>query len=69
MKPHRQTFHVSLVHEGRWVVAQCLDVDVASQGRTETEAIRNLREALELHFSEPIATELPKLRGVRALVA
>ncbi|MBP6004829.1 MAG: type II toxin-antitoxin system HicB family antitoxin [Pyrinomonadaceae bacterium] len=42
--------------EGKWFVAQCLDVDVASQGRTEAEALANLREALELHFMPPVAS-------------
>ncbi len=40
---------------GVWV-AQCLEVDVASQGDTETEALKNLQEALELHFEAPVAT-------------
>lgn len=31
-------------------VAQCLDVDVASEGDTQDEAIANLKEALELYF-------------------
>lgn len=31
-------------------VARCLDIDVASDGDTEEEALANLREALELFF-------------------
>ena len=31
-------------------MAQCLEVDVASQGETEEEALANLEEALELFF-------------------
>jgi hypothetical protein len=38
--------------EERLFVAQCLDVDLASQGATEEEAIANLREALELAQEE-----------------
>jgi len=34
-------------------VAQCLEVDVASQGETEEEALANLKEALELFFESP----------------
>ena len=34
--------------ENNWFIAQCLKVDVASQGETEEEALANLREALEL---------------------
>ena len=47
-------------------MAQCLDVDVASQGRTEDEALENLREALELHFEEPRATLTPVTRKIEA---
>jgi predicted RNase H-like HicB family nuclease len=35
-----------------WYVARCLDVEVASQGRTIDEALDNLREALELYFED-----------------
>ena len=42
-------------------VAQCLDVDVASQGSSEEEALEALKEALELHFSPPSATTLPRI--------
>jgi predicted RNase H-like HicB family nuclease len=54
--------------EGSWFVAQCLEVDVASQGRTRTEAVRNLREALELHFEEPQATIVPKIERIEVEV-
>jgi predicted RNase H-like HicB family nuclease len=40
----------SLTREGEGYVAQCLEVDVASQGDTLEEAISNLKEALELYF-------------------
>ncbi len=49
-----QKFTASVSKEGNWFVAQCLEVDVASQGETEDEALGNLREALELHFEPPI---------------
>ncbi|WP_459178172.1 type II toxin-antitoxin system HicB family antitoxin [Leptospira santarosai] len=49
-------------------VAQCLEVDVASQGGTEEEALSNLQEALELHFEDPVATVLPEIKKVQAEV-
>jgi predicted RNase H-like HicB family nuclease len=49
----------SVWQEGEWFVAQCLEVDVASQGETAEEAVSNLKEALELHFEPPCATVLP----------
>ena len=53
----KRKFTASICREGSWYVAQCLEVDVASQGYTEQEARRNLREALELHFEEPRARQ------------
>jgi predicted RNase H-like HicB family nuclease len=51
-----QEFTATVRQEGEWFVAQCREVDVASQGLTEDEALDNLREALELHFEPPRAT-------------
>lgn len=52
----KRSFTASVWREGEWFVAQCLEVDVASQGESEEEALTNLREALELHFEPPVAT-------------
>ncbi len=60
MKTH--TFTACISQEGRWLVAQCLEVDVASQGKSEDGAIDNLREAIELFFEDPHPTVIPKLR-------
>ena len=38
--------------EGKFYVAQCLNVDVSSFGKTKQEALRNLDEALELSFED-----------------
>lgn len=38
--------------EGKYYVAQCLNVDVSSFGDTESEALANLKEALELYFED-----------------
>jgi predicted RNase H-like HicB family nuclease len=52
--------------EGDWYVSQSLEVDVASQGETEKEALVNLKEALELHFEPPQPTRPPKVRTIEA---
>ncbi len=62
----KRPFNASITREGDWFVAQCLEVDVASQGRTEQETLENLREALELHFAPPRATAAPQVRQVEA---
>ena len=62
----KRQFSASVSKEGDWQVAQCLEVDVASQGETEDEALENLREALELHFEQPRATVIPQVKKVEA---
>jgi len=60
----KQQFSAHVWKEGDWFIAQCAQVDVASQGRTEEEALANLREALELYFESPVATIIPKLASI-----
>jgi predicted RNase H-like HicB family nuclease len=55
----KQTFIAGVWREGDWVVAQCREVDIDSQGQTEDEALANLKEVLELHFEPPVATVYP----------
>ena len=43
-------FTARVHQEGAWFIAQAVEVDVASQGESEGEALANLREALELYF-------------------
>ncbi len=64
----KRQFKATVWQEGEWFVAQCLDIDVASQGKTEQEALENLREALELHFEEPRATVAPRTVTLEAEV-
>ena len=55
--------------EDDWFIAQCLEVDVASQGETPEAALDNLREALTLHFMPPVATALPDIRAIEVELA
>lgn len=55
----RKLSYVAFSEDGVFV-ARCLDVEVASDGPTEKEAIANLQEALELYFEE-IETSLTDL--------
>lgn len=64
----KRPFAATVWREGEWYVAQCLEVDVASQGETEQEALSNLKEALELHFESPRATRPPAIRTVEVEV-
>ncbi len=64
----KRPFAAPVWREGDWYVSQCLEVDVASQGETEEEALANLKEAMELHFEPPAATRPPKIRTIEVEV-
>lgn len=53
--------------EGRLFVAENPETGVASQGRTETEALLNLKEAVSLYLEEATTPKLPKVT-IRPLV-
>ena len=38
--------------EGKYFVAQCLNIDISSFGETKEEALKNLDEALNLYFED-----------------
>ncbi|MEH1798564.1 type II toxin-antitoxin system HicB family antitoxin [Nostoc sp.] len=61
----KRTFTASVWQEENWFVAQCLEIDIASQGETETEALANLEEALSLHFEPPVATVVPQIKTLQ----
>lgn len=60
----KRVFTASIGQEGVWYIAQCIEVDVASQGASEGEALDNLRDALELYFTPPVATIVPRVRAI-----
>ena len=47
--------------EGKYYVAQCLNVDVSSFGKTRAEAMKNLNEALDLYFEDHKQRTFPKV--------
>jgi len=50
--------------EAPYYVAQCLNVEVSSFGESAEEAIRNLREAVELSFEDNSAVEFREVSEV-----
>lgn len=64
----KRPFAATVWREGGWYVSQCLELDIASQGETEEQALANLREALELHFDPPVATDPPKAQMIEVEV-
>jgi predicted RNase H-like HicB family nuclease len=53
------TVKVAVCADDDWIVARCLELDVATQGATEEEAIANLNEALTLQFIAPSSSPEP----------
>ena len=46
----RRTFTARVWPENGWFIAQAIEIDIASQGESEREALANLREAIELYY-------------------
>ena len=49
-------YSVIIEKEENWYVAKCIDNNIASQGKTIEDALKNLKEAIELYYEdeEPI---------------
>ena len=60
----KRPFAATVWREGRWYVSQCLELDVASQGDTEEEALANLQEATDLYL-ESFPQTLKKPAAIR----
>ena len=56
---------VVVYREDDGYVAQCLNVNVASEGDNEDTALANLREALELYFEDEDRQEITPVAGAR----
>lgn len=54
--------------EGKWYVSQCVEIDVASQGRTEDEALRNLQEAIVLYLQDDATGKMKKPPTLRKVL-
>ncbi len=61
----KRELEVVIYQEDDGYVAQCLNVNVASDGDTEAEALANIREALELYFEDEPEPEVMPVGHVR----
>lgn len=50
--------------EGKYYVAQCLNIDVSSFGKTKKAALKNLQEAVELFFEDIKRPRIQKIERV-----
>jgi len=51
--------HALVWKEGKYFVAKCLEIEVASQGESKKEALANLKEAVELYLEDEKINKLP----------
>lgn len=62
MKQIKSQFFTNVVwKEDKYFVAQCLNVDVSSFGKTHEEALKNLQEALELYLEDVSEKNISKI--------
>lgn len=72
-KQHR--LNVVITQEKDWFVIRCLEIDVVSQGRSVEEAIKNIKEAIELYIESfgceniPLVEEPPLFTSVEVAFA
>ncbi len=55
--------------EGKYYVAQCLNVDVSSFGITREEAIKNLDEAVELLLEDSKDSQISKIEKPELVIS
>lgn len=56
-----QKFETVVWKEGKYFVAQCLNVDVSSFGKTKKSALKNVEEALALYFEDTKQERIQKI--------
>jgi predicted RNase H-like HicB family nuclease len=44
---------ILIAKEGKWFVASCLTLDIATQGKTEKEVKENMAELIDEYLSDP----------------
>ena len=50
--------------EEKWYVAKTLEIEVASQGVNKRDALKNLKEAIELYFENEPKVNIPKFEDI-----
>jgi len=60
--------HAVVVREGRWFIAECLEIAVVTQGRTLDETAEALQEAVALHLDGEDAAALGLIASPRLVV-
>jgi predicted RNase H-like HicB family nuclease len=56
-------FPIVIAREGKWYVASCPPLDIATQGRTEEEVKKNIRALINEYLKDP-DTRKPNLKAL-----
>ena len=56
----RYKFTITIIKEGKWFNARCVELGVVSQGKTIKEAQKNIKEAVELYLEDRPASDSKK---------
>ena len=59
----KTSLRIIIWKESKHWVAQCLNVDVSSFGRTQKQALTNVKEALELYFEDRGRVRVPEVKS------
>ena len=65
----RLNYHALVWKEGTWFVAKALEIEMASQGKTRSEALANLREAVDLYLEDEDISRFPLPKIIKPQVA
>jgi len=57
---------IFMAKEGKWFVASCPLLDVATQGKTEKEVKENMDDLLEEYFEDP-DTPKPEIKSIMSV--
>lgn len=57
---------VVISKEGRWFVASCPVLDIATQGKTEKEVRENMEDLINDYFNDP-DTPKPKMKALMSV--
>lgn len=64
IKKANQILTALIWQEDDLYVAKCLELSIASQGKTKRDALKSLEEALELYFEDETVPVLPRINKV-----
>jgi len=66
METNQISLPVIIMKEGKWFVASCPTLDIATQGETEQEAKENMEDLIDEYLNDP-DTQKPEIQTITSL--